>query len=210
MKNCQCFCDTLVACSCDKVSQPTMMKPETNCFDFCITDSILGCIAQIALCAAAIIMVWILLKYITEWIKLRRERKKEEASQSEKFKKECQSKILEFMEKEMASCDKICQGFEKPKKNVDRLIEQVNGEIKKLQNNSEPDKDESVKKLVESVNKLDKTIKDTDLSKLKTSVEGLEAKMIDDKKFFANNTYLQVLNKFLKGENNLDDIFTKP
>lgn len=99
MKNCQCLCDTLVSCSCDKVGQPTMMKPETNCFDFCITDSILGCVTQIALCAAAIVMVWVLLKYITEWIKLRRERKIEETIRSEKFKRECQSKILEYMEK---------------------------------------------------------------------------------------------------------------
>ena len=120
MKNCQCFSDTLVACSCDKVGRPSlMMKLETNCYDYCITHSILGCVIQIAFCAAAIIMVWILLKYITEWIKLRRERKIEEASRLEKFKRESQSKLLEFIKSETDSFEKISKEYENFKKEVE-------------------------------------------------------------------------------------------
>lgn len=112
MNSFQIFCDTLIECACDKTSQPSLMKLETNGIDYCITQSVLGCITKIALWTAVIILIWIMLKYITEWIKMYRERKKEEVLRSEKFKKECQFKILEFMEKEMNSCDRLYKDVE--------------------------------------------------------------------------------------------------
>lgn len=208
MNNFQLFCDTLIECACDKTSQPSMMKLETNGFDYCITRAVLDDISKIALWVAAIILVWIMLKYITEWIKIYRERKKEEDLKSEKFKKECQSKILEYMEKEMKSCDSIYKAVEQEKKELEELTKQAKESIEKIKTyNYYVSNADLIKELKSSIENLDKTLEKKDLEKLETTVNGLKDWMIKEKQFFANSTYLKVLNRFLNENNDLKDIF---
>lgn len=205
MNNFQFFCDTLVECTYNKTSQASLMKPETNCFDCCMTQSVLSCISKIALWAAVIILVWIMLKYITEWIKMYRERKKEEDLRSEKFKKECQSKILEFMEKEMNSCDKIYKGVEQEKKELEELAKKAKENIEGIHtDNPYAINDDLIKDLKSSIENLVNTIEGKDLEKLETTVNGLKDSMINEKQYFAQSTYLKVLNRFLN--DNLKDI----
>ena len=205
MNSFQIFCDTLIECACDKTSQPSLMKLETNGIDYCITQSVLGCITKIALWAAVIILIWIMLKYITEWIKMYRERKKEEVLRSEKFKKECQFKILEFMEKEMNSCDRLYKDVEQEKKELKELAKKVKENIEKIQTDN-PDAIALIDELKTSIEKLDKTIEGKDLAKLETAVNGLKDSLNNEKKCFANSTYLQVLNRFLNENNDLKGI----
>lgn len=205
MNSFQIFCDTLIECACDKTSQPSLMKLETNGIDYCITQSVLGCITKIALWAAVIILIWIMLKYITEWIKMYRERKKEEVLRSEKFKKECQFKILEFMEKEMNSCDRLYKDVEQEKKELNELEKKVKENIEKIQTDN-PDAIALIDELKTSIEKLDKTIEGKDLAKLETAVNGLKDSLNNEKKCFANSTYLQVLNRFLNENNDLKGI----
>jgi uncharacterized membrane protein YgaE (UPF0421/DUF939 family) len=188
------------------------MKPETNCFDCCMTQSVLSCISKIALWAAVIILVWIMLKYITEWIKMYKESKKEEVLRSEKFKKECQSKILEFMEKEMNSCDKIYKvykGVEQEKKDLEELAKKAKENIERIRpDNPYVINDDLIKELKSSIENLDKSIKGKDLEKLETAVNGLKDSLNNEKKCFVNSTtYLKVLNRFLNENNDLKDIF---
>lgn len=210
MNNFQLFCDTLIECTCDKTSQPSMMKLETNGFDYCITRAVLDYISKIALWAAAIILVWIMLKYITEWIKMYRERKKEEVLRSDKFKRECQSKILEFMEKEMNSCDKInkvYKGVEQEKKELEELAKKAKENIERIRpDNPYVINDDLIKELKSSIENLDKSIKGKDLEKLEKAVDGFQDRMIKEKRFFAYSTYLKVLNRFLNENNDLKDI----
>lgn len=205
MNSFQIFCDTLIECACDKTSQPSLMKLETNGIDYCITQSVLGCITKIALWTAVIILIWIMLKYITEWIKMYRERKKEEVLRSEKFKKECQSKILEFMEKEMNSCDRLYKDVEQEKKELKELEKKVKENIEKIQTDN-PDAIALIDELKASIEKLDKTIEGKDLAKFETAVNGLKDSLNNEKKCFANSTYLQVLNRFLNENNDLKGI----
>ena len=205
MNSFQIFCDTLIECACDKTSQPSLMKLETNGIDYCITQSVLGCITKIALWTAVIILIWIMLKYITEWIKMYRERKKEEVLRSEKFKKECQFKILEFMEKEMNSCDRLYKDVEQEKKELNELEKKVKENIEKIQTDN-PDAIALIDELKTSIEKLDKTIEGKDLAKLETAVNGLKDSLNNEKKCFANSTYLQVLNRFLNENNDLKDV----
>ena len=205
MNSFQIFCDTLIECACDKTSQPSLMKLETNGIDYCITQSVLGCITKIALWTAVIILIWIMLKYITEWIKMYRERKKEEVLRSEKFKKECQFKILEFMEKEMNSCDRLYKDVEQEKKELKELAKKVKENIEKIQTDN-PDAIALIDELKTSIEKLDKTIEGKDLAKLETAVNGLKDSLNNEKKCFANSTYLQVLNRFLNENNDLKDV----
>ena len=205
MNSFQIFCDTLIECACDKTSQPSLMKLETNGIDYCITQSVLGCITKIAQWAAVIILIWIMLKYITEWIKMYRERKKEEVLRSEKFKKECQFKILEFMEKEMNSCDRLYKDVEQEKKELKELAKKVKENIEKIQTDN-PDAIALIDELKTSIEKLDKTIEGKDLAKLETAVNGLKDSLNNEKKCFANSTYLQVLNRFLNENNDLKDV----
>ena len=205
MNSFQIFCDTLIECACDKTSQPSLMKLETNGIDYCITQSVLGCITKIALWTAVIILIWIMLKYITEWIKMYRERKKEEVLRSEKFKKECQFKILEFMEKEMNSCDRLYKDVEQEKKELNELEKKVKENIEKIQTDN-PDAIALIDELKTSIEKLDKTIEGKDLAKLETAVNGLKDSLNNEKKCFANSTYLQVLNRFLNENNDLKGI----
>lgn len=85
------------------------------------------------------------------------------------------------------------------------MAKKVKENIEKIQTDN-PDAIALIDELKTSIEKLDKTIEGKDLAKLETAVKGLKDSLNNEKKCFANSTYLQVLNRFLNENNDLKGI----
>ena len=116
------------------------------------------------------------------------------------------SKILDFLEKEMTSCEKIYHEQKKQNEKIESLIKKANEAINKFENNSTQ---AELNELQTAIGNLSKAIEEINLSELKKSIDALLGKMKNEKAVFADSAYLITLNSFLKGDKGIDSLLTK-
>lgn len=165
-----------------------------------------------------IVIIW-LAYLITSSVKMRKDKQdlelqlkkeKEKLSKNDSEQEEAnaiyRSKVLDFMEKEMTSCEKIYHEQKKQKEEIESLIKKAYETINKFENNSTQ---AELNELQTAVGNLSKALEEINLSELKASIDGLLGKMKNEKAVFADSSYLITLNSFLKGDKGIDSLFTK-
>lgn len=141
--------------------------------------------------------------------KLREDLSKEK-SKNDEVMATYRSKALEFIEKEMCSCQKIYDKYNKGRKDEISSLEQIkesiaglkrmsyynNGDIGKKLDNIE----KSLSKLTESIPNLDNNLSD--------SIKSISELMGKGDVYFKQSPYLKVLNDFIKGNKNIDSVLS--
>jgi len=175
----------------------------TNSYDLNIVTVICYSLICIVIISAISLVLYHLLKNWHENYSDKRKKRWEQNDREKKATSEYQSKILDFIEKEMTSCEKIYNEQKKQNDEIHKLITKTEELIKNLQDDQTQQNlsnlENAIKELKDAVNKLE-------LTKLKDSMDGLLTKLKEQKGVFANSSYLITLNSFLKGSNNIDEV----
>jgi len=117
------------------------------------------------------------------------------------------SKVLDFMEKEMSSCQKIHADLKTLLDENKKLTEQINQFLVKAEEESNPFVTQTdIKALKDDLAKLQEKLEGIDLENIKASVDGLSDKMKKEQDYFANNPYLKVLSGFMNKKCDIPDL----
>ena len=160
----------------------------------------------IAIITAIFLVLYHLIKNWHENYRDNRKRKWEENDRKKEVTSDYQSKIIDFIGKEMTSCEKIYNEQKKQNDEIHKLITKTEELIKNLQDDQTQ---QNLSNLEEAFKNLNDAVKELDLSELKKSMDDLLTKLKEQKGVFANSSYLITLNSFLKGSNNIDEVLKK-
>ena len=175
----------------------------TNSYDLNIVTVICCSLICIVIISAISLVLYHLLKNWHENYRDKRKKRWEQIDQEKKATSEYQSKILDFIEKEMTSCEKIYNEQEKQNDEINNLINKIDLLIKDLKDDQTQ---QNLSNLEDAIDNLRKAVSKIELPELKKSMNGLLTKLKEQKGVFANSSYLIILNSFLKGSNNIDEV----
>ena len=176
----------------------------TNSYDLNIVTVICCSLICIVIISAISLVLYHLLKNWHENYRDKRKKRWEQNDREKKVTSEYQSKILDFIEKEMTSCEKIYNEQKKQNDEIHKLITKTEELIKNLQDDQTQ---QNLSNLKRAIKELRKAVSKLELTKLKDSMDTLLTKLKEQKGVFANSSYLITLNSFLKGDNNIDEVF---
>lgn len=157
------------------------------------------------ICAVIIWLAYIVKDFLTnrkddeeqkDELKKAKQKLSEIDSKQEEINATYRSKVLDFMEKEVSSCQRIHADLKTLLDENKKLTKQINQFLVNAEKSpfvTQADIDTLKKDLAE----LEKTLENIDLASIKASVDGLSTEMKNEQNYFASNAYLKVLSGFM-------------
>lgn len=134
----------------------------------------------------------------------------EEKSKNNEVMGTYRSKVLEFIEKEMCSCQKIYDTYNNGRKDELSALEKIKdslADLKKMSYYNNDDIQQKLKDVEESLKQLTKSVPNLD-DNLSDSIKSISELMEKGDVYFKQSPYLKVLNDFLKGNKNIDSVLS--
>lgn len=204
--NCGLCTETIKVIFQNSPTPPPPLPPKEMCCADVIIVSVI-CLTIIIIALVALSRFFELKKKKMDLAEKARQEKetREEIAKKEKDFSVYRSKILEYLEKEMSSCDNLYKDFKKKKDEENKLIEQIKKEWEVLMKVPGALKEKDIERFSELLKELSFKIEAIKTDELKQSVDKLLETMKTKKYELKDNAYLIALNDFLNGRT-IDDL----